>query len=84
MPIEQSRAFQAAYQKLGLPVQLLVVAGAGHGGATFSDAAHLELIDRFLRAQLRSVPAPAAPVPAQASEPAQAPRAPGCARDPWA
>jgi hypothetical protein len=56
MPIEQSRELEAAYGKLGLPVQLTVVAGSGHGGAAFTDAAHLELIDRFLRERLLSPP----------------------------
>jgi len=56
MPIEQSRELHAAYGKLGLPVQLTVVAGAGHGGAAFTDAPHLELIDRFLRERLLSPP----------------------------
>lgn len=52
MPIEQSRELEAEYRALGLAVQLVVVPGAGHGGAVFTDAAHLELIDQFLRAQL--------------------------------
>ena len=52
MPIQQSRELEAAYQKLGLPVQLEVVPGVGHGGAVFTDAAHLERIDQFLRAWL--------------------------------
>jgi acetyl esterase/lipase len=52
MPIQQSRELEAAYQKLGLTVQLEVVPGAGHGGAAFTDAAHLERIDQFLRARL--------------------------------
>jgi acetyl esterase/lipase len=57
MPIEQSRELQAAYRELGLPVQFEVVQGAGHGGAAFTDGAHLELIDRFLHAQLLAKPA---------------------------
>jgi dipeptidyl aminopeptidase/acylaminoacyl peptidase len=52
MPIQQSRELEAAYQNAGLPVQLEVVPGAGHGGAVFADAAHLERIDQFLRAWL--------------------------------
>jgi acetyl esterase/lipase len=57
MPIEQSRELEAAYRKLGLPVQFEVVKGSGHGGPAFTDSAHLELIDRFLRAQLLAAPA---------------------------
>lgn len=52
MPIQQSRELEAAYQKLGLAVQFEAVPGAGHGGAVFTDAAHLERIDQFLRARL--------------------------------
>lgn len=62
MPIEQSRELEAAYRKLGLTVQFEVVQGSGHGGAAFTDPAHLELIDRFLRAQLRVTP----PAPSRA------------------
>jgi acetyl esterase/lipase len=57
MPIEQSRELEAAYAKLGLPVQLSVVPGSGHGGPAFTDAAHLQLIDAFLRERLLSAPA---------------------------
>jgi acetyl esterase/lipase len=53
MPIEQSRELDAAYRELKRPVRFEVVQGAGHGGPAFTDAAHLELIDAFLRAQLR-------------------------------
>jgi dipeptidyl aminopeptidase/acylaminoacyl peptidase len=52
MPIQQSRELEVVYEKLGLPVQLEVVLGAGHGGAAFTDAAHLERIDQFLRSRL--------------------------------
>jgi acetyl esterase/lipase len=52
MPVQQSRELELAYQKLGLPVQLEIVPGAGHGDAVFGDAAHLEQIDQFLRARL--------------------------------
>ena len=52
MPIQQSSELEAAYQKLALPVQLEVVPGAGHGGPVFTDAAHLDRIDQFLRARL--------------------------------
>jgi len=52
MPVQQSSELEAAYQKLALPVQLEVVPGAGHGGPVFTDAAHLDRIDQFLRARL--------------------------------
>jgi acetyl esterase/lipase len=57
MPIEQSRELEAAYRKLGLPVQFEVLQGSGHGGPAFTDSTRLELIDRFLRAQLLAKPA---------------------------
>jgi acetyl esterase/lipase len=52
MPAQQSRELELAYQKLGLPVQLEIVPGAGHGDPVFGDAVHLERIDQFLRARL--------------------------------
>lgn len=53
MPIEQSRALAAAYQKLGLPLQFTVQPGSGHGGPAFTSFDNLRLIDRFLRTQLK-------------------------------
>lgn len=50
MPIEQSYEFDAAYRKLGLPVQFEVQPGSGHGGPAFTSAASLHQIDGFLRA----------------------------------
>lgn len=52
MPIAQSRELAAAYEQLRLPAQLVVLEGAGHGGAVFTDPTRLELIDGFLRARL--------------------------------
>jgi acetyl esterase/lipase len=57
MPIAQSRELEAAYQKVGRPVQFVVVQGAGHGGSAFTDAAHLQQIDAFLREHLALAPA---------------------------
>lgn len=75
MPIQQSRELQAAYQKAGLSAQLEVVPGAGHGGAVFTDAAHLERIDQFLRARLLPVAAGALkPVPPKAVSPSDVSR----------
>jgi len=52
MPIRQSYELEAAYQKLQLPVRLVVVRGAGHGGPAFTNPDMLQLIDGFLRRQL--------------------------------
>jgi acetyl esterase/lipase len=53
MPINQSHELQGAYEKLGLRAQLIVVHGSGHGGAAFTTASNLDLIDHFLRQQLQ-------------------------------
>jgi acetyl esterase/lipase len=52
MPINQSHELQGAYEKLGLPVRMVVVHGSGHGGPAFTSAESLALIDEFLRRQL--------------------------------
>lgn len=52
MPLAQSRELAAAYEQRQLPVQLEVVAGAGHGGPAFTEPSRLEQIDGFLRARL--------------------------------
>jgi acetyl esterase/lipase len=49
MPINQSHELQGAYEKLGLPVRLVVIHGAGHGGPAFTTKENLDVIDRFLR-----------------------------------
>jgi acetyl esterase/lipase len=56
MPINQSHELQGAYEKLGLPVQMVVVHGSGHGGPAFTSAERLALIDGFLRRQLDLAP----------------------------
>lgn len=62
MPINQSHELEGAYERLGLPVRLVVVHGAGHGGPAFTSEANLQLIDGFLRQSLgREPPAPATP-----------------------
>jgi acetyl esterase/lipase len=58
MPINQSHELEGVYEKLGLPVRLVVVHGSGHGGPAFTDAAHLALIDEFLQKQLPARPRP--------------------------
>jgi acetyl esterase/lipase len=74
MPMQQSRELDAAYQKLGLPVQFEVVPGAGHGSAVFTDAAHLDQIDQFLRARLLPPAALPKAVPAKGAAPRDKPR----------
>jgi acetyl esterase/lipase len=60
MPINQSHELEGAYQRLGLPVRLVVVHGSGHGGPAFTTRASLDLIDEFLRKQLPGRAGPAA------------------------
>ena len=48
MPIEQSREMEAKYRAMGLPVQMEVVAGAGHGGAQFFDTERMRIVKAFL------------------------------------
>ncbi len=52
MPLAQSEELAAAYERLELPAQLVVLEGAGHGGPAFTEPSRLELIDGFLRARL--------------------------------
>ncbi len=56
MPINQSHELQGAYEKLGLPVRMVVMHGSGHGGPAFTSAESLTLIDEFLRRQLGAAP----------------------------
>lgn len=49
MPVNQALELQGAYQRVKAPVQLEIVHGAGHGGATFYDAERLGVVKRFLR-----------------------------------
>jgi acetyl esterase/lipase len=50
MPINQSHELCGAYEKLGLPVQFVVVHGAVHGGAAFYDPERMAIVEKFLRA----------------------------------
>jgi acetyl esterase/lipase len=59
MPINQSHELEGAYEKLRLPVRLVVMHGSGHGGPAFTALPSLELIDSFLRQHL---PAPSVAV----------------------
>jgi acetyl esterase/lipase len=62
MPVNQSLELQGAYEKVGLPVSLVVVHGAGHGGPAFTTPENLTRIDTFLR-QALGLATPAAPAP---------------------
>jgi len=48
MPINQSHELQGKYKSLGLPVDLLVLHGAAHGGKTFYDQPRTKAVSRFL------------------------------------
>ncbi|MEP6673258.1 MAG: alpha/beta hydrolase [Chthoniobacter sp.] len=48
MPPEQSKELAAAYQKAGLPVKLVLIPGAVHGGKVFYDPEHTALMKEFL------------------------------------
>ena len=53
MPPEQSKELAAAYQKAGLPVKLVLLPGATHGGKVFYDPERIALMKDFLE----SIPA---------------------------
>ncbi|HSI11653.1 MAG TPA: alpha/beta hydrolase [Chthoniobacter sp.] len=48
MPPEQSRELTAAYEKAGLPVKLIILPGAVHGGKVFYDPERMALMKEFL------------------------------------
>ena len=48
MPPEQSKELAEAYQHAGLPVQLVIISGAGHGGGKFFDDEHIAMMKDFL------------------------------------
>jgi dipeptidyl aminopeptidase/acylaminoacyl peptidase len=53
MPINQSHELEGAYERAGLDAKLIVVHGAGHGGAAFYDAERTKLVAAFLDEHLR-------------------------------
>ena len=53
MPINQSHELEGAYERAGLDAKLIVVHGAGHGGAAFFDAERTSLVAAFLDEHLR-------------------------------
>ncbi len=48
MPPEQSRELAAAYEKAKLPVKLVMIPGAVHGGPQFYDEERLGLVKDFI------------------------------------
>lgn len=48
MPYEQSLELKAAYEKAGLPVQMITVPGGKHGGKEFHDATRTNQMAEFL------------------------------------
>jgi acetyl esterase/lipase len=53
MPYEQSLELKAAYEKAGLPVQLITVPGGKHGGREFHDATRTAAMAEFLEKGVR-------------------------------
>jgi acetyl esterase/lipase len=53
MPINQSHELEGAYERLGLPVDFIVVHGAAHGGDAFFAKENLDRVEKFLDAALR-------------------------------
>lgn len=56
MPINQSHELEGKYRELGLPVELEVVHGAGHGGPQFYESARTGRVIEFLNGSLRKRP----------------------------
>jgi acetyl esterase/lipase len=49
MPVNQALELTGAYQKVGAPVQLEIVHGAGHGGAAFYNEERMTIVRKFLK-----------------------------------
>ena len=47
--LDQSQRIESVYRQKGLPVQLVTVRGAGHGGSKFYSGENLERVRSFLR-----------------------------------
>jgi acetyl esterase/lipase len=52
MPVNQALEIVGACEQAGVPVELKIMHGSGHGGPAFTTAENLRFIDRFLRAHL--------------------------------
>jgi acetyl esterase/lipase len=55
MPFEQSRELEAAYRKVGCPVELHVIHGGVHGGRQFYDDERIALMRAFLAKHLGGI-----------------------------
>jgi acetyl esterase/lipase len=55
MPFEQSRELEAAYRKVGRPVELHVIHGGVHGGRQFYDDERIALMRAFLAKHLGGI-----------------------------
>jgi len=53
--MDQSESLRDAYTKAKLPVELIIVPGAGHGGAAFSSEENRRLVTEFFGKHLRRV-----------------------------
>jgi len=53
VPLKQSEKFQAALEKAGVPVELVVLPGGGHGGKDFQSDESRGVIRKFLQERLR-------------------------------
>ncbi len=53
VPLNQSELLEAALKKAGVPVQLVVIQGGGHGGPQFHDEERRNLIASFFDRHLR-------------------------------
>lgn len=51
MPLAQSVEFHEACKKRDVPVELVILPGAKHGGAEFYDEQRLQMVARFLKAK---------------------------------
>ena len=49
VPVQQSEAFAEALQKAKVPVILVVLKGAGHGGDEFLKSDKVRIIDTYLK-----------------------------------
>lgn len=53
VPLNQSELLEAALKKAGVPVQLVVIKGGGHGGPQFQDQERRDLITGFFDRHLK-------------------------------
>ena len=53
MPVNQSLELQGVYEKLNLPVKLVIIHGGGHGGKEFYDTERIAIVSQFLKQHLK-------------------------------